>query len=48
MWVTIAAFTGAMMCVFAQWYALAPVIARDVYGSAGVFGCSRESPAPAL
>jgi MFS family permease len=29
-WVTILVFT--------QWYALAPVIARDVYGSAGVFG----------
>ncbi len=37
-WVTIAVFTGAVMCVYAQWYALAPVIARDVYGSAGVFG----------
>jgi MFS family permease len=37
-WVTIAVFTGAVMCVYAQWYALAPVIARDVYGGAGVFG----------
>ncbi len=37
-WVTIAVFTGAVLCVYAQWYALAPVIARDVYGSAGVFG----------
>jgi MFS family permease len=37
-WVTIAAFTGAMFCVYAQWYALAPVIARNVYGSVGVFG----------
>jgi len=37
-WVTIAAFSGAVLCVFAQWYALAPSIARDVYGSAGVFG----------
>jgi MFS family permease len=37
-WVTIAAFTGAMMLVYAWWYALAPVIARDVYGSTGVFG----------
>ena len=26
------------MCVYAPWYALAPVIARDDYGSAGVFG----------
>jgi MFS family permease len=37
-WVTIAVFTGAVLCVYAQWYALAPGIARDVYGSAGVFG----------
>jgi MFS family permease len=37
-WVTIAVFTGAVLCVYAQWYALAPSIARDVYGSAGVFG----------
>ena len=37
-WVTILAFTGAVMCVYAQWYALAPGIARDVYGGAGVFG----------
>ncbi len=37
-WVTIAVFTGAVMCVYAQWYALAPVIARNVYGGAGVFG----------
>jgi MFS family permease len=37
-WVTIACFTGALLCVYAQWYALAPVIARDNYGGAGVFG----------
>lgn len=37
-WVTIAVFTGAMLCVYALWYALAPVIARNVYGSTGVFG----------
>ncbi len=37
-WVTIAVFTGAVLCVYALWYALAPVIARDVYGGAGVFG----------
>src|SRR5205807_4316546 len=37
-WVTIAVFAGAVLCVYAQWYALAPVIARDVYGGAGVFG----------
>jgi MFS family permease len=37
-WVTIAVFTGAVMSVYAQWYSLAPRVARDVYGSAGVFG----------
>ena len=37
-WVTIAAFTGTVMCVYAQWYALAPSVARDHYGGAGVFG----------
>ncbi|MGA2469759.1 MAG: MFS transporter [Solirubrobacteraceae bacterium] len=37
-WVTIAAFTGALMCVLAPWYALAPTIAGHVYGSIGVFG----------
>ncbi len=37
-WVTIAAFTGAVLTVYAQWYALAPLIARNVYGSAGLFG----------
>jgi len=37
-WVTILAFTGVVLCVYAQWYALAPVIARDVYGGAKVFG----------
>jgi MFS family permease len=37
-WVTIAVFAGAVMGVYSQWYALAPAIARDLYGSAGVFG----------
>ncbi|MGH2867541.1 MAG: MFS transporter [Solirubrobacteraceae bacterium] len=37
-WVTIAAFTGAVLFGYAQWYALAPVIARDHYGGAGLFG----------
>jgi MFS family permease len=37
-WVTIAVFTGAVLCVYSQWYALAPVVARNLYGSAGVFG----------
>jgi len=38
LWVTIAVFTGAILCVYAPWYALAPIIARGSYGSAGVFG----------
>ena len=37
-WATIAVFTGTVLCVFAQWYSLAPGIARSVYGSVGVFG----------
>jgi hypothetical protein len=37
-WVTIAVFTGAVLCVYAPWYSLAPVIARDLYGGTGVFG----------
>ncbi len=37
-WVTIGVFTGAVLCVYAQWYSLAPVIARDLYGNAAVFG----------
>jgi hypothetical protein len=37
-WVLIVVFTGTMLCVYAQWYALAPQVARDVYGSTGIFG----------
>src|SRR5437763_2232481 len=37
-WVTIAVFTGSVFCVYAWWYSLGPVVARDVYGSTGVFG----------
>lgn len=37
-WVTIAVFTGSLLTVYAQWFALAPGIARSGYGSAGVFG----------
>ena len=38
MWATISAFTVAVLCAYAQWYALAPSVARDVYGSASRFG----------
>jgi hypothetical protein len=27
-----------VLCAYAQWYALAPIVARDVYGSASRFG----------
>jgi len=37
-WVTIAAFTGSVLFVFAPWYSLAPGIARGPYGSVGLFG----------
>ena len=37
-WVTIAVFAGALLCVYTQWYALAPSIARHLYGGAKVFG----------
>lgn len=37
-WMTIAGFSGAILCVYAQWYALAPSVARTLYGSAGIFG----------
>ena len=37
-WATIAAFTVAVLCAYAPWYALAPGIARTVYGAASVFG----------
>ncbi len=37
-WVTIAVFTGAVMCVYAPWYALAPIVSRGSYGSVGIFG----------
>jgi MFS family permease len=37
-WATIGAFSGALLCCYAQYYALGPIIARTVYGGAGVFG----------
>lgn len=38
LWATIAAFAGAVLCGYTTWYALAPAIARDVYGRVGLFG----------
>jgi MFS family permease len=37
-WATIAAFTVAVLCAYAQWYALAPLVSRQLYGSGGIFG----------
>jgi MFS family permease len=37
-WVTIMAFTGMVLVLYTQWYALAPLVARESYGSAGIFG----------
>ncbi len=37
-WATIAAFTAAILCAYAPWYALAPIVSRDTYGGASVFG----------
>jgi predicted MFS family arabinose efflux permease len=37
-WATVAAFSVAVLCCYAQYYALAPIIARNNYGGAGVFG----------
>jgi MFS family permease len=37
-WVTIAVFTGAVLCVFAPWYSLAPLLSRRSYGGAAFFG----------
>ena len=42
---TIAVFSGAVLFVYALWYALAPIVARDVYGGAGSSVCSGASPA---
>jgi MFS family permease len=37
-WATIGAFTVAVLCAYAQWYALAPLLSKQLYGSAGIFG----------
>jgi MFS family permease len=37
-WATIAAFTVAVLAAYAPWYALAPLLSKQLYGSAGVFG----------
>jgi MFS family permease len=37
-WATIVVFSGAILVLYAPWYALAPLIARDSYNGAGLFG----------
>ena len=37
-WVTIATVGGAILVSYTQWGALAPGIARDLYGGSGIFG----------
>lgn len=37
-WATIVVTAGVVLCVDAQWFALAPSVARDRYGGVGVFG----------
>jgi len=37
-WVSITVFSGVIMVVVAFWTALAPTVAIDVYGHAGIFG----------
>lgn len=37
-WVTISAFSVVLMCSFATWQALGPLVVRDVYGHVGLFG----------
>ncbi len=37
-WVTIGAVAVAVFCAYAQWYALAPLLSKQLYGSAAIFG----------
>jgi MFS family permease len=37
-WITIAVFTGSVFVAYSPWGALAPGVARSLYGSAAVFG----------
>ena len=37
-WVTIGAFSVLLMCSFATWQALGPLVVRDVYGHVGLYG----------
>jgi MFS family permease len=37
-WVTISCFSIVLMCYFATWQALGPLVVRNVYGHIGLFG----------
>lgn len=37
-WVTISAFSVTLMCSYATWMSLGPVVTRDVYGAVGLYG----------
>jgi predicted MFS family arabinose efflux permease len=37
-WVTISCFSIVLMCFFAMWQALGPLVVRDVYGHVSLFG----------
>ena len=37
-WVTISSFSVVVMCSYAPWEALGPIVVRDAYGSVGLFG----------
>ena len=37
-WVTISAFSVVLMCSYATWEALGPLVVRDAYGEVGLFG----------
>jgi MFS family permease len=37
-WVTVAVFAGALMLTFGPWMTLGPTVAREQYGSIGVYG----------
>jgi MFS family permease len=37
-WVTIVVFAGALFCTLAPWLVLGPILARDLYGGASLYG----------
>jgi len=37
-WATILAYTLVMLCFYAPWMSLAPLVTHEIYGSVGIFG----------